>query len=157
VTIPDACLVGVISDTHGVLRPEAVLALEGVDHILHAGDIGDPEILTELGRVAPVTAVQGNMDWGRWAQDLPGTEVARVGSADFFILHDLEALDLAPQAAGFHAVVHGHTHRPEIRWEDGVLYLNPGSAGPARGSKPVCLSLVEVAGEGLTPRIVELL
>ncbi len=150
-------LLGVISDTHGLLRPEALSALEGVDRIIHAGDVGDPDILAELGRVAPVTAVQGNMDWGGWTKELHETEVVELEGLAIFVLHDLEELDLSPQAAGFSAVVSGHTHMPDISWRDGILFLNPGSAGPVRGTKPVSLALVEIDGDQLFPRIVTLL
>jgi putative phosphoesterase len=152
-----ATLLGVISDTHGLLRPEALRALAGVDLILHAGDIGDPAIIAELEAVAPVTAVRGNMDYGKWAADLPGTEVVEVGGVLFYVLHDLDQLDLTPEAAGFQAVIFGHTHEPAVRWSDGVLYLNPGSAGPVRGSKPVSLALVEISEGHLRPRIETLL
>jgi len=148
---------GVLSDTHGLLRPEALQALQGVDHILHAGDIGRADILLSLERIAPVTSIRGNMDWGGWTEDLSETEVAEVGGVSIYMLHDLERLDLNPKVAGFAAVVFGHTHLPEIRREDGVLYLNPGSAGPIRGSKPVSLALVEVVDGVLNPRIVTLL
>jgi putative phosphoesterase len=154
---PDRVLLGVISDTHGLLRPQALKALGGVDHIIHAGDIGSPEILTQLEGIAPVTAVSGNMDWGGWTTKLRETEVVEVGGVSIYVLHDLDQLDLNPGAAGFDAVVSGHTHLPEIRRVDGVLFLNPGSAGPVRGSKPVAVAVVEVAGGALTPRIVTLL
>jgi putative phosphoesterase len=150
-------LLGVISDTHGLLRPEAVVSLRGVKHIIHAGDIGDPEILTELREIALVSAVRGNMDWGEWAKDLCETEVVEFGGVSIYLLHDLDDLDLKPEASGFSAVVSGHTHMPDINWQAGVLYLNPGSAGPVRGSKPVSLALVEVLGGALEPRIVTLL
>jgi putative phosphoesterase len=157
VSTPSGVLLGVISDTHGLLRPEAVKVLAGVSHIIHAGDIGNPGILVELAAIAPVTPVRGNMDWGEWAKDLRETEVLEVGGVSIYVLHDVDRLDLNPGAAGFQAVVFGHTHQPEIRWVDGILYLNPGSAGPVRGSKPVALALLE-AGEGrLTPRFVDLL
>jgi hypothetical protein len=148
---------GVISDTHGLLRPEAIEALAGVSQIIHAGDIGNPEILTKLERIAPVTAVRGNMDWGGWTKDLPENAVMEIGPHSFYVLHDLEELDLNPAAAGFAAVVTGHTHMPEVRDAGGVLYLNPGSAGPVRGSKPVSLALVEVTEDALVPKIVELI
>ena len=148
---------GVISDTHGLLREEAVGALRGVDRILHAGDVGDPEILATLGAMAPVTAVRGNMDAGAWARELPGTEVAEVGGLALYMLHDLDELDLDPGVAGFAGVIFGHTHMPEVRWADGVLYLNPGSAGPIRGSKPVSLAVLEVTGGLMSPRIIPLL
>jgi putative phosphoesterase len=149
--------VGVISDTHGLLRPEASAALQGVDFIIHAGDICDPGILEELGVIAHVTAVRGNMDWGAWTKGLPATEVLELGNTSLYVLHDLDELDLDPGAAGFAAVVHGHTHVPEIRWTRGVLFLNPGSAGPARGSKPVSLAKVDVTTRGMEPRILTLL
>jgi len=148
---------GVISDTHGLLRSEAMEALAGVSQIIHAGDIGNPEILTKLERIAPVTAVRGNMDWGGWTKDLPENAVLEIGPLSFYVLHDLEELDLNPAAAGFAAVVTGHTHMPEVREAGGILYLNPGSAGPMRGSKPVSLALVEVTEDGLVPKIVELI
>jgi putative phosphoesterase len=130
--------------------------LQGTDQIIHAGDIGDPGILAQLEELAPVTAVRGNMDWGRWTKDLQGTEVLEVGEISIYVLHDLEDLDLNPEAAGFSAVVSGHTHIPVISQRAGVLYLNPGSAGPVRGSKPVSLALVEVKQGALEPRIVDL-
>lgn len=150
-------LLGVISDTHGLLRPEALKALRGVDLIIHAGDIGNPEILSELEKIAPVTSVRGNMDWGSWTEGLQETEVVEVGGVSIFLLHNQDLLDLSPAGAGFHAVVFGHTHVPEIRRENGVLYLNPGSAGPVRGSKPVSLALVEVEDGRLMPRIITLI
>ncbi len=153
----DGLLLGVISDTHGLLRPEALKALGGVDHIIHAGDIGDREILVELEEIAPVTAVCGNMDSCGGSNSLRDTEVLELGEWTFYVLHDLYELDLNPEAAGFDVVVFGHTHLPEIRREKGVLYLNPGSAGPIRGSKPVSLALVEVVGGVLDPRIIKLL
>ena len=155
-TSPNGALLGVISDTHGLLRPEALMALEGVDRIIHAGDIGPPEILGELEAIAPVTAVRGNMDGGGWTRDLHGTEVVEIGGATIYVLHDLSQLDLNPEAAGFQAVVFGHTHQPEVRRADGILYLNPGSAGPVRGSKPISLALVDVVEGRLTPRIIPL-
>lgn len=153
----DGVSLGVISDTHGLLRPEAVKALQGVDHIIHAGDIGNPEILSELGKIAPVTSVRGNMDWGAWCETLQETEVVEIGGVSIYLLHNLDLLDLSPEGAGFQAVIFGHTHVPEIRRAQGVLYLNPGSAGPVRGSKPVSLAVVDVRGGRLSPRIVPLL
>ena len=137
---PIPALVGVISDTHGLLRPQALVALRGVDHIIHAGDVGGPEILEQLQSIAPLTVVRGNTDGGTWTREMARTEVVEVGGATFYVLHDLFDLDLSPQAAGFDAVIFGHTHEPEIRNEDGVLFLNPGSAGPVRGEKPVSLA-----------------
>jgi len=148
---------GVISDTHGLLRPEVPDALAGVDHILHAGDVGRPEILDELSRIAPVTAVRGNTDHGPWAAALPPVEVVVFGAATICLLHDLDALDLAPAAAGFHAVVSGHSHKPKIRENGGVLYLNPGSAGPRRFDYPVTLARLDLTETRLAPRIVHLI
>ena len=156
-TTPSGTRVGVISDTHGLLRPEAVEALQGVDHIIHAGDVGDSEILVELGRIAPVTAVRGNTDWGGWAKKLRRTEVLEVDGTTLFVLHDLDDLDLHPGAAGLGAVIFGHTHMPEARRTGGVLYLNPGSAGPIRGSKPVSLAVIDCVEGVLEPRMVTLL
>lgn len=149
--------VGVISDTHGLLRPEALAALEGVDRIVHAGDVGGMEILRALESLAPVTAVRGNMDGGSPAGDLPATEVLEVGEVAIYVLHDLADLDLSPEGAGFRVVIYGHTHLPEKRRDGDVLYLNPGSAGPVRGSKPVSLARLKVDGGNLDARIVKLL
>jgi hypothetical protein len=150
-------LLGIISDTHGLLRPEAVEALQGVDRIIHAGDVCDPAILRELERIAPVAAVRGNMDRGEWALGLPETTVAEVGTHLFYVLHDFSTLDLDPAAVGFRAVIHGHTHLPDIRVHKGVLFLNPGSAGPERTGKPVTVALVEIEGDEVRPRILPLL
>ena len=145
--------VGVISDTHGLLRPEATRALAGADLIVHAGDVGKPEVLSELKAIAPVFAVRGNVDTGQWAKELPVTTVVDAGAACFYVLHDLEELDLRPEAAGFHAVISGHSHHAQQSVKNGVLYLNPGSAGPRRFSLPVTLALLEVE---TTPWQVEL-
>jgi putative phosphoesterase len=145
--MPHKIIVGLISDTHGLLRPEALDLLRGSDFIVHAGDIGDPGIVTELARLAPVVAVRGNVDKAAWAQSIPSTDVLEVGGAAFlYVLHNIEDLDLDPAAAGFHAVVSGHSHKPGIRWKDGVLYVNPGSAGPRRFSLPISVGrlLVDV-------------
>lgn len=147
---------GVISDTHGLLRPAAIEALRGCDRILHAGDVGSGEILPALRQIAPTVAVRGNVDAGNWADELAATEVAEVGPVSFYMLHIRELLDLDPAAAGFDAVVYGHSHRPEIDRRDGVLYLNPGSAGPRRFRLPVTLAIVEVDAEQVRPRIVDL-
>jgi uncharacterized protein len=136
--------IGVISDTHGLLRPEAQRALLGVQLILHAGDVGAPEILTQLKRIAPVFAVRGNVDTQPWAQGLPLTTVVESYGYSFYLLHNLRDIDLNPQAAGFDAVISGHTHQFEQHYEAGVLYLNPGSAGPRRFQLPVTLALLEI-------------
>jgi hypothetical protein len=148
--------VGVISDTHGLLRPEALQALAGVDLIVHAGDIGSPDVLTRLATLAPVTAVRGNNDRGPWAEALPETELLEVARASLFVLHDLGRLDLDPGAAGFHAVISGHSHVPQTAVRNGVLYLNPGSAGPRRFRLPVAVARLTVDGPRLAARIVTL-
>ena len=156
---PDAVspLIGVISDTHGLLRPEAIEALRGVDHILHAGDVGDPLILDSLRELAPVTAISGNIDAQGPCSYLPATELVTLHGRSFYMLHDRYALDLDPVAAGFAAVISGHSHRPLIEWRRGVLYLNPGSAGPRRFSLPISLGLVTISANALEPRLVTLL
>lgn len=131
--------VGVISDTHGLLRPEAVVALQGSDYIIHAGDIEDPAILARLNEIAPVTAVRGNVDHGSWTEKIPETNVLEVEGVSIYVLHILDQLDVKPEAAGFAAVVYGHSHMPKSETKDGVLYFNPGSAGPRRFNLPVSL------------------
>lgn len=130
-------IVGVISDTHGLLRPEASAALQGSDYIIHAGDIGDPGILDALSKIAPVTAVRGNVDRNAWARKVPETNVLEVDGLSIYVLHNLAALDLKPEAAGFSAVIYGHTHVPKQEVGNKVLYFNPGSAGPRRFKLPV--------------------
>lgn len=148
---------GIISDTHGLLRPEAARALSGVDLIVHAGDVGSPEVLTKLKTLAPVFAVRGNVDTESWAKELPATAIVDAGSASLYVLHNLRDLDVRPDAAGVDAVISGHTHQAE-QWErEGVLYLNPGSAGPRRFHLPVTLALVDVGSEPWKVEIVELL
>ena len=150
-------LIGVISDTHGLLRPEALDALRGSEYIIHAGDVGDPEILEELGSIAPVTAVRGNIDKGAWARKLQETEVVELGGVTIYVLHDLEQLDLKPEAAGFRAVVYGHSHVPKREFRNGVLYFNPGSAGPRRFNLPVTLGRLVVSNDDLRAEIVPIL
>jgi putative phosphoesterase len=149
--------VGIISDTHGLLRPEAERALRGVDLIIHAGDIGHPEILTKLKAIAPVFAVRGNVDTEPWAQQLPATTVVEAGEASFYVLHNLQELDLRPEASGFHFVVSGHTHHAEQSELKGVVYLNPGSAGPRRFHLPVTMALLELGAKPWKAEIVDLL
>ncbi len=149
-------LIGVIADTHGLLRPEAVDALAGVDLVVHAGDVGDAAVLERLRALAPVRAVRGNNDVGRWARALPETDVVEAGGRALYVLHDLETLDLDPRAAGFAAVVAGHSHRPSIERRDGVLYLNPGSAGPRRFRLPISVARLRVRAGRLDAAIVEL-
>jgi len=148
--------VGLISDTHGLLRPEALTSLAGADYIIHAGDIGDASILERLSTIAPVTAVRGNNDKGAWASHIPETEVLEVGAAIIYVLHDVSALDLDPAAAGFHAVIAGHSHRPSIELREGVQFVNPGSAGPRRFKLPVSIGWLTVSGTSIKPRLVEL-
>jgi putative phosphoesterase len=147
---------GVISDTHGLLRPEAVEALRGSDRILHAGDIGGPEILEALARIAPVTAVRGNVDTASWACALPETEIIGVGGVSIYMLHDRGQLDLKPEAAGFRVVVYGHSHHPKMEEKSGVLYFNPGSAGPRRFSFPVSVGKLTIGAGKVQAELVEL-
>ena len=148
--------VGVISDTHGLLRPEAVEALAGVEHVLHAGDVGDPAILEALRKVAPLTAIRGNVDVSGDCARLPETELVELAGVGVYMLHDLGALDLDPMAAGVGVVVSGHSHKAKIERKKGVLYFNPGSAGPKRFSLPVSVGLLEMEGGRAEARIVEI-
>jgi putative phosphoesterase len=145
--------IGVISDTHGLLRPEAVEALRGVKHILHAGDVGDAAILDQLRQIAPVTAIRGNTDRSGPCAQLPAIELTELGGCSIYMLHDVHELDLDPVAAGIQAVVSGHSHKPLIEWKKGVLYFNPGSAGPRRFSLPISVGFLEVSQNGLEPRL----
>ena len=142
--------VGVISDTHGLLRPEAVAALRGVDRIVHAGDIGSAEILDALAAIAPVTAVRGNNDHGPWAEKLALTESLELGRVSIYVIHDLKELDLDPRAAGHSVVIAGHSHRPLSQTRDGVLFFNPGSAGPRRFTLPISVGHIVIEGSGVT-------
>jgi putative phosphoesterase len=148
--------IGLISDTHGLLRPQAVDALRGSDAILHAGDIVDPAILDALAAIAPVTAVRGNNDRGDWAERLPETEVVEIGDLLAYVIHDLGAIDIDPAAAGFRVVVSGHSHRPRIDQRDGVLYVNPGSAGPRRFTLPISVGELRVGGDKVEARLIDL-
>jgi uncharacterized protein len=149
-------LVGIISDTHGLVRLEAVRALKGSELLIHAGDIGNPQVIEQLHEIAPTFVVRGNNDRGAWAADLPVTQVVEVGELLFYVLHEISQLDVDPAVAGFAAVVSGHSHQPSIQFRDGVLYLNPGSAGPRRFSLPVAVARVHVSGRQMRPEIVEL-
>jgi putative phosphoesterase len=146
-------VIGVISDTHGLLRSEALTALRGSHRIIHAGDVGSPKILEQLTTIAPVTAVRGNIDKDAWARKLPETEVFEIAGLSIYILHDLSKLDLRPQAAGFAAVISGHSHVPKQETRDGVLYFNPGSAGPRRFNLPVTLGRLVIASGGVRAEI----
>jgi len=149
--------IGIISDTHGLLRPEAVDRLAGVDHIIHAGDIGRPDVISDLRRIAPVTAVRGNVDRDEWAAGYAQTELVKLGGRFFYVLHNLAELDLDPIAAGIDVVVSGHSHQPRIETVDGVVYLNPGSAGPRRFSLPIALATLDLSGDAIRPCIVNLI
>jgi putative phosphoesterase len=143
--VGDAAIIGLISDTHGLLRPEALTALEGSDLIIHAGDVGKPGIIEQLRAVAPVAAVRGNVDRGPWASQLPMTAVAEVRSVLIYVLHDIQQLDLDPAAAEFNIVVSGHSHKPSHTERSGVIYLNPGSAGPRRFELPITAARVDLS------------
>ena len=147
-------LIGVISDTHGLLRPEALNALRGSQHIIHAGDVGDPEILDKLAAVAPLTAIRGNVDKGAWARKLPETGVVEIGGISIYVLHDRGTLDLKPEAAGFNVVIYGHSHVPKQETQNGVLYFNPGSAGPRRFKLPVSVGRLLIEGRKVRAEIV---
>ncbi len=150
-------LIGLISDTHGLLRPEALEALHGSHHIIHAGDIGKPEILDALAAIAPVTAVRGNNDTGAWAAAIPETAALRIGPVCIHVLHDLALLDIDPAAAGFRVVVAGHSHRPAVREQDGVLFVNPGSAGPRRFTLPIAVARLTLdEASGVAAEVIEL-
>jgi len=140
-------IVGLISDTHGLLRPEAVAALAGVSHIIHAGDVGKAGILNELRRIAPVTAVRGNVDCDGWGRTLPTHEIVTFGRISIYVLHILQDMRMEPRDVGCRAVISGHTHKPLIETRGGVLYVNPGSAGPRRFSLPVSVGFLEVSEE----------
>jgi hypothetical protein len=148
--------IGLISDTHGLLRPEVVVAFKGVDRILHAGDIDQPQVLAALEEIAPVTAVRGNMDSGRWARRLPASDTIEVDGLYLHVLHDLQRLDLDPLAADISAVISGHTHRPLIEERQGVVYINPGSAGYGRSGQPASVARLSISQAKLTAEIIEL-
>ncbi|MBS1821170.1 MAG: metallophosphoesterase family protein [Acidobacteria bacterium] len=149
-------LVGVISDTHGLLRPEALVALVEAEHILHAGDVGNPEILAVLGEIAPVTAIRGNVDTHGACASLPATEALELDGRLFYMLHSIHDLDIDPRAADVSVIVSGHSHQPAIEHKNGVMYLNPGSAGPRRFKLPVSVALLTTTAAGVEARIVEL-
>lgn len=148
--------IGIISDTHGLLRPEAERCLAGVDHIIHGGDIGSPDIVAVLRRIAPVTAIRGNVDTGAWAKEFPETQSVRLADRLIFVLHDLKTLQLDPVGLGIEVVVSGHSHVPKIETIDGVLYVNPGSAGRRRFRLPITLATLDVTPDGVLPTIHDL-
>ena len=145
-----------ISDTHGLLRPEAIAFLQGSDFIVHAGDIGDPTILETLAAIAPLTVVRGNNDNGPWAEQLAETALLEVGAASIYVIHDLAQLDIAPSAAGVRVVVSGHSHKPVVEERGDVLYVNPGSSGPRRFKLPISAGELLVDGNSVSARVVEL-
>ncbi len=149
-------VIGVISDTHGLLRPEALEALRGSEHIIHAGDIGAPEIISELKKIADVTAIRGNVDVQTWARAFPEVGVVELAGKAIYVIHDVNAMDLDPKVAGFDAVISGHSHKPNQEVKNGVLYLNPGSAGPRRFKLPISVARLEIAGAALHATIVSL-
>ena len=148
--------VGLISDTHGLLRPAALRALRGSDYIVHAGDIGTADILTELEAIAPVTAVRGNNDHGEWAERLPEIAVLDVGDVRIGVIHDVELLATDPKRIGYRAVVSGHSHHPRVNECDDVLYVNPGSAGPRRFKLPVSVGRLDIAGASVRAQLITL-
>lgn len=150
-----AKLIGVISDTHGLVRPQALEALAGVDMILHAGDIGNSAVLDTLRAVAPVVAVRGNNDKGDWADSLPNWEVVDIGSLSIYMLHDLKEIDISP-AGTFQVIVSGHSHKPAVEERRGVLYVNPGSAGPRRFNLPISLAHLRVQGDSVNASLIDL-
>ena len=149
--------IGVISDTHGLLRPQALAQLQGADFIVHGGDIGDPAILEQLAAIAPLTVVRGNNDTGLWAQVVPHAARLDIGELGIYVLHDLATLAIDPIAAGIGVIISGHTHCPTVTWRSGMLYLNPGSAGPRRFKLPVSVAEILVDGPSVTARIIELM
>ena len=150
-------VVGVISDTHGLLRPEALEALHGSRHIIHAGDVGAPEMLEKLASIAPVTAIRGNVDKGAWARKLPETEVVEIAGISIYVLHDLAKLDLKPESAGFAVVISGHSHVPKQEMRHGVLYFNPGSAGPRRFKLPITIGRLTISEGKVLGEIIPIL
>ena len=148
--------VGLISDTHGLLRPEASAFLRGCNHIIHGGDIGGQNILRDLALIAPVTAVRGNNDQGAWADALSETELVQFGDVLVYVLHDLAQLDIEPKAAGISVIVSGHSHQPRVQKRDGVVYVNPGSAGPRRFKLPVAIAELNIDGNAISPRMLTL-
>ena len=149
-------LIGLISDTHGLMRPEALHALSGCSHVVHGGDVGNAVVLEQLAALAPVTAVRGNNDGDAWARHLPLTATLEAGAVLIHVLHDIADLDLDPGATAVRVVVSGHSHKPSITERDGVLFVNPGSAGPRRFRLPVSVALLEIRGLTVSARIVEL-
>ena len=155
-SIQSACRIGIISDTHGLLRPEAIVALQGSDLIIHAGDIGNERVLDTLRQIAPVFAVRGNNDHGDWAERIPASGYVKAGGLSLYVLHDLNELDQAPTADTCAAVIAGHSHRALVREREGVLFINPGSAGPKRFHLPVTVARLQIRDSELTASIIDL-
>lgn len=149
-------LVGVISDTHGLLRPEALEALRGSDHIVHAGDVGAPEIVDALTKISPLTVIRGNVDTEPWARRLPKTELVELGGVSIYVVHDRAQLDVRPEGTGIRVVIYGHSHEPKIEEKNGVLYFNPGSAGPRRFTLPVSLGKLVIEKDDVRPDLIRL-
>jgi len=149
-------LIGLISDTHGLVRPQALQALQGVDLIIHAGDIGTPEVIAALKRIAPVMAIKGNNDRGSWAKSLPDTKLVQISAAKLYVIHNVKELDCDPVARGIQVVISGHSHKPSVVHRDGVLYVNPGSAGPRRFKLPVAVGKLYVNKLNVTAEVIEL-
>ena len=150
------CRIGVISDTHRLIRPEALTALEGVGHIIHAGDIGSADVISELREIAPVTAIRGNVDVGDWASELPKTAVVELGGITIYVIHSIGDLDLDPRTSEFSAVVYGHSHAPLQHTKDGVLFFNPGSAGPGRFNLPVSMGFLTIRNKNISGEFIYL-
>jgi len=148
--------IGIISDTHGLLRPEIIEQLAGSDHVIHAGDIGAPEVIEGLREIAPTTAVRENIDVGTWAKDYPDTQLVVLGGRAFYVLHNLNEIDVDPAASGIDVVVSGHSHRPRIETKARVLYINPGSAGPRRFKLPIALALLTISDHTIVPQIIQI-
>lgn len=148
--------IGLIADTHGLLRPQALAALQGVDHLVHAGDIGGPQILAELERIAPLSVVRGNNDGDAWAGGIPESLTLRFGAVSLYVLHDLKQLAIDPKAEGIDVVIAGHSHKPLHDVRDGVLYLNPGSAGPRRFRLPIGVAILHIDGEQMRAELITL-
>jgi putative phosphoesterase len=148
--------IGIISDTHGLLRPEAIKQLAGADHIIHAGDIGAPEVIEGLRRIAPTTAIRVNIDVGEWAKDYPDSELVVLGGRSLYVLHNLKEIKLDPAASGFDVIISGHSHRPKIEPKNGVLYVNPGSAGPRRFKLPIAVAIITLSDGLILPQILEI-
>ena len=148
--------IGIISDTHGLLRTEAIKHLAGTDHIIHAGDIGAPEVIEGLRRIAPTTAIRGNIDTGEWARDYPDTKLVALGGRALYVLHNLNKIELDPAASGIDVIISGHSHHPKIETKNGILYVNPGSAGPRRFNLPIALAILMMSDRTILPRIQEI-